>query len=156
MTAHIKGVQELIDRAEITDALTRYTLAVDDGDWDALDTVFAADATIDYSESGGTVGELAEVKKWLAEMLPAFSQKRLHTIGQVGITFTDEGAAPDASGFASAEVVAYFDNPMVISDGSGGERVVEVGGRYRHFFVRTPEGWRSRHLHEEVFWTRGF
>ncbi|WP_406032821.1 nuclear transport factor 2 family protein [Nocardioides sp. NBC_00163] len=146
MTGHIKGVQELIDRAEITDALTRYTLAVDDGDWDALDTVFAADATIDYSESGGTVGELAEVKKWLAEMLPAFSQKRLHTIGQVGITFTDEGA----------EVIAYFDNPMVISDGSGGERVVEVGGRYRHAFVRTPEGWRSRHLHEEVFWTRGF
>jgi len=139
-------VQELIDRAEITDVLTRYTLAVDDGDWDALDTVFAADATIDYSESGGTVGELAEVKKWLAEMLPAFSQKRLHTIGQVGITFTDEGA----------EVIAYFDNPMVISDGSGGERVVEVGGRYRHSFVRTPEGWRSRHLHEEVFWTRGF
>lgn len=139
-------VQELIDRAEITDALTRYTLAVDDGDWDALDTVFAADATIDYSESGGTVGTLADVKKWLAEMLPAFSQKRLHTIGQVGITFTDEGA----------EVVAYFDNPMVIADEPGGERVVEIGGRYRHFFVRTPEGWRSRDLHEEVFWTRGF
>ncbi|MGY0385424.1 nuclear transport factor 2 family protein [Nocardioides sp. WG-D5] len=146
MTAHIEGVQELIDRAEITDALTRYTLAVDDGDWDALDTVFAADATIDYSESGGTVGEVADVKKWLAEMLPAFSSKRLHTIGQVAITFTDEGA----------DVVAYFDNPMVIADGSGGERVVEVGGRYRHNFVRTPDGWRSRHLHEEVFWTRGF
>ncbi|SDJ81974.1 SnoaL-like domain-containing protein [Nocardioides sp. YR527] len=139
-------LQELIDRAEITDALTRYTLAVDDGDWDALDTVFAGDATIDYSESGGTVGEVADVKKWLAEMLPAFSSKRLHTIGQVGITFTEEGA----------EVVAYFDNPMVIADGSGGERVVEVGGRYRHSFVRTPQGWRSRHLHEEVFWTRGF
>ncbi|MFD7074318.1 nuclear transport factor 2 family protein [Nocardioides sp. NPDC057577] len=139
-------VQELIDRAEITDALTRYTLAVDDGDWDALDTVFAPDATIDYSESGGTVGEVADVKKWLAEMLPAFSSKRLHTIGQVGITFTETGA----------DVVAYFDNPMVIADGSGGERVVEVGGRYRHSFVRTPDGWRSRHLHEEVFWTRGF
>ena len=139
-------LQELIDRAEITDALTRYTLAVDDGDWDALDTVFAADATIDYSESGGTVGGFPEVKAWLAEMLPAFSSKRLHTVGQVSITFNEEGA----------EVVAYFDNPMVIADGQGGERLVEVGGRYRHFFVRTPEGWRSRHLHEEVFWTRGF
>ncbi|GGU34820.1 nuclear transport factor 2 family protein [Nocardioides albus] len=146
MTAHINGMQELIDRAEITDALTRYTLAVDDGDWDALDTVFAADATIDYSESGGTVGDFPDVKKWLAEMLPAFSQKRLHTIGQVGISFTDEGA----------DVVAYFDNPMVISDGSGGERVVEVGGRYHHRFIRTPDGWRSHHLHEQVFWTRGF
>ncbi|TQL68521.1 SnoaL-like protein [Nocardioides albertanoniae] len=149
-------VHELIDRTEITDAITRYTLAVDDGDWDALDTVFAPDATIDYSESGGTVGSFPEVKAWLAEMLPAFSSKRLHTVGQVAITFTGEGAAPDASGFASADVVAYFDNPMVISDGSGGERVVEVGGRYRHTFVRTPDGWRSRHLHEEVTWTRGF
>ncbi|MEI7057304.1 nuclear transport factor 2 family protein [Nocardioides sp. CCNWLW239] len=139
-------LQMLSDRAEITDALTRYTLAVDDGDWDALDTVFTADATIDYSESGGTVGAFPEVKAWLAEMLPAFSSKRLHTVGQVGITFTDDGA----------DVVAYFDNPMVISDGAGGERVVEVGGRYRHTFVRTSDGWRSRHLHEEVFWTRGF
>lgn len=139
-------LQMLSDRAEITDALTRYTLAVDDGDWDALDTVFTSDATIDYSESGGTVGAFPEVKAWLAEMLPAFSSKRLHTVGQVGITFTDEGA----------QVVAYFDNPMVISDGAGGERIVEVGGRYRHTFVRTPEGWRSRHLHEEVTWTRGF
>ncbi|MGH3352371.1 MAG: nuclear transport factor 2 family protein [Nocardioides sp.] len=139
-------LQELIDRAEITDAITRYTLAVDDGDWDALDTVFAPDATIDYSESGGAVGAFPEVKKWLAEMLPAFSSRRLHTVGQVAITFNEEGA----------DVVAYFDNPMVIADGQGGERIVEVGGRYRHFFVRTPRGWRSRHLHEEVFWTRGF
>lgn len=141
-------LQELIDRAEITDALTRYTLAVDDGDWDALDTVFTPDAAIDYSESGGTVGAFPEVKAWLAEMLPAFSSKRLHTVGQISYGFSDSGE--------EAEVVAYFDNPMVIADGSGGERVVEVGGLYRHTFVRTPQGWRSRKLHEEVTWTRGF
>jgi len=37
-----------------------------------------------------------------------------------------------------------------------GERVVEVGGTYHHSFVRTPDGWRSRRLHERVAWTRGF
>ncbi|MEU0314204.1 nuclear transport factor 2 family protein [Nocardioides sp. NPDC006273] len=141
-------IQRLIDRAEIADALTRYTLAVDTGDWDALDTVFTSDAAIDYSESGGTVGAFPEVKAWLAEMLPAFSSRRLHTVGQISYAFSDSGD--------EAEIVAYFDNPMVISDGSDGERVVEVGGLYRHTFVRTPQGWRSRKLHEEVTWTRGF
>lgn len=141
-------IQRLIDRAEIADALTRYTLAVDTGDWDALDTVFTPDAAIDYSESGGTVGAFPEVKAWLAEMLPAFSSRRLHTVGQISYAFS--------SSAEEAEVIAYFDNPMVISDGSDGERVVEVGGLYRHAFVRTPQGWRSRKLHEEVTWTRGF
>ena len=139
-------LNDLIDRAEIADALTRYTLAVDTGDWNALDTVFAPDATIDYSESGGTVGAFPEVKAWLAEMLPAFSAKRLHTIGQISYELAGD----------DAKVTAYFDNPMVISDGSGGERVVEVGGLYHHEFVRTHDGWRSRRLHEEVTWTRGF
>lgn len=141
-------LQMLIDRTEITDALTRYTLAVDTGDWDALDTVFTPDAAIDYSESGGISGAFPEVKAWLAEMLPAFSSKRLHTVGQISYGFADSGD--------EAEIVAYFDNPMVISDGSDRERVVEVGGLYRHTFVRTPQGWRSRRLHEEVTWTRGF
>ncbi|MBM9458528.1 nuclear transport factor 2 family protein [Nocardioides sp. zg-536] len=141
-------LQELIDRAQITDALTRYTVAVDTGDFDLLDTVFTPDALIDYSESGGVVDAYPAVKAWLAEALPAFSRHRLHTVGQVGFDF--------AEGDDSADVLAYFDNPMRISDGRGGERVVEVGGIYRHTFVRTPAGWRSRRLYEQVVWTRGF
>ena len=78
---------ELSDRAEINDALIRYTIAIDTGEFDRLDTVFTPDAQIDYSESGGTVGGFAEVKPWLAENLPAFSTRRMHTLGQVSIAF---------------------------------------------------------------------
>lgn len=141
-------VDELLARTEIADALTRYTIAVDTGSWDDLDTVFTPDATIDYSESGGLSASYAEVKPWLAENLPAFSARRLHTLGQVATTLAGSGD--------EAEVTAYFHNPMVISDGRGGTRVVEVGGLYHHTFVRTPDGWRSRALREEVVWTRGF
>lgn len=139
---------ELVDRAEITDALTRYTRAVDEGDFDRLDTVFTPDAHIDYTESGGVADTFAVVKPWLAANLPAFSRHRLHTIGQVEFAFDAERR--------TCEVVAYFDNPMRVDDGKGGERVVEVGGLYRHSFVRTPHGWRSERLHEQVVWTRGF
>ena len=141
-------LQQLIDRAEIADALTRYTLAVDEGDFDRLDTVFTADARIDYTESGGVADVFPVVKAWLAEALPGFSTQRIHMLGQISYEFAESGD--------EAEVTAYFHNPMRIGDGKGGERVVEVGGLYRHVFVRTDAGWRSRQLHEQVVWTRGF
>ena len=82
-------IAELSDRTEINEALNRYTIAIDTGEFDRLDTVFTPDAQIDYSESGGMVGGLPEVKPWLAENLPAFSKKRMHTLGQVAISFAN-------------------------------------------------------------------
>ncbi|NYI44222.1 hypothetical protein BJ993_001302 [Nocardioides aromaticivorans] len=141
-------LQELSDRAEIADAITRYTLAVDEGDFDRLDTVFTPDAHIDYTESGGVADAYPVVKAWLAEALPGFSTHRIHMLGQLAFDFADSRD--------EAAVTAYFHNPMRIADGRGGERVVEVGGLYQHTFVRTDAGWRSRRLHEKVVWTRGF
>ncbi len=138
-------LQEISDRLEIADVLTRYTRAIDTGDWDKLDTVFTPDAEIDYTESGGIAAGFAEVKPWLAEMLPMFFSKRMHTLGQLDYTLRGD----------EADVTAYFDNPMLMDDGQGGQKVVEVGGIYHHTLVRTADGWRSRKLHEEVIWKRG-
>ncbi len=146
-------LQQLSDRAEITDVLTRYTRAIDTGNWDLLDTVFTPDAAIDYTESGGIVAAYPEVKPWLAEMLPAFFPKRMHTLGQLDIAVSGDDAT----------CTAYFHNPMPLPSpagtdsqgGEGNEKIVEIGGLYHHTLVRTPDGWRSRKLHEEVVWKRG-
>ena len=135
-------LQQISDRLEITDVLIRYTRAIDSGDWDKLDTVFTPDAAIDYTESGGIAAAFPEVKPWLAEMLPAFFPKRMHTIGQLDIQVAGD----------EATCTAYFDNPMPMDDGQGGEKIIEIGGLYHHEMVRTPDGWRSRKLHEEVVW----
>ena len=135
---------DLADRAEIADVLTRYTRAIDTGDWDRLDTVFTPDAEIDYTASGGIVGSFAEVKPWLAQMLPIFP-RRMHLLGQLDIAL--EGG--------TAEVTAYFHNPMVLPREDGAERLVELGGLYHHRLRRTPDGWRSHHLVEEIVWKRG-
>lgn len=135
---------EISDRLEIGEVLVRYTRAIDTGDWDALDTVFTADAAIDYTESGGIAGAYPEVKAWLAEVLPAFFPLRLHTLGQVDTRLDGD----------TAEITAYFHNPMPMADGHGGETIVEFGGLYEHRLVRTPEGWRSRQLHERIIWKR--
>ena len=138
-------LQQISDRLEITDVLIRYTRAIDTGDWDKLDTVFTADAAIDYTESGGMAAAFPEVKPWLAEMLPAFFPKRMHTLGQLDVAVTGD----------EATCSAYFHNPMPMDDGQGGEKIVEFGGIYHHTMTRTPDGWRSRKLHEEVVWKRG-
>lgn len=138
-------LQTLSDRAEITDLLTRYTRAIDTGEWDWLDAVFAPDAQIDYTQSGGIAAAYPEVKPWLAEMLPAFFPKRMHTLGQLDIRIDGD----------EASCSAYFHNPMPMDDGAGGEKIVEFGGIYHHTLARTPDGWRSVRLFEEVVWKRG-
>ncbi len=138
-------LQEISDRLEAADVLTRYTRAIDTGDWDLLDTVFTADATIDYTQSGGITGGYDVVKPWLAEVLPAFFLRRMHMLGQVETVLAGD----------TATTSAYFHNPMVMADGAGGEKVVELGGIYHHELVRTADGWRSRRLHEQIVWKRG-
>lgn len=138
-------LQTLSDRAEITDLLTRYTRAIDTGEWDWLDAVFAPDAQIDYTQSGGIAAAYPEVKPWLAEMLPAFFPKRMHTLGQLDIRIDGD----------EASCSAYFHNPMPMDDGAGGEKIVEFGGIYHHTLARTADGWRSVRLFEEVVWKRG-
>jgi hypothetical protein len=135
----------LSDRAEIYDVLVRYTRAIDTGEWDWLDTVFTADAQIDYTQSGGIAAAYPEVKPWLAEMLPAFFPKRMHTLGQLDLRIDGD----------EASCSAYFHNPMPMDDGAGGEKIVEFGGIYHHTLARTADGWRSVRLFEEVVWKRG-
>jgi hypothetical protein len=133
----------LSDRLEIDDLLTTYTMAIDEGDWDALDQVFTPDAHLDYSASGGTVGAFPEVKAWLAEMLPIFAGMQ-HLLGQKKVVIRGD----------EADVRAYFYNPMVIDQPDGAKWHLDIAGVYVHSLVRTPDGWRSRRLVEELLWER--
>jgi hypothetical protein len=139
----VLDTRQLSDRIEIADLLTRYTRAVDTGEWDLLDTVFTEDASIDYTATGGIRGELPAVKAWLAEVLPMFP-RRQHVLGQSEVLLDGD----------RADVTTYFLNPMVLPQEDGGEALWEFGGYYHHELVRTPEGWRSRRLVEELAWKR--
>ena len=139
-------LQELSDRAEITDVLVRYTRAIDTGDWDRLDTVFTPDAHIDYSASGGHVGSFPEVKAWLSETLPMFTGMQ-HYVTQKDVRI--DAVDPDR-----ADVRVYFYNPMVFHEAEGKKPLMDLGGYYHHELVRTPDGWRSRRLVEELVWER--
>lgn len=132
-------LQRLIDRAEIADLLTAYTRAVDQRRYAEAAAVFTDDAVLDYSAVGGPVTNARDALAWVGEMMAAFDRFQ-HVLGQLEYAFD----GPDR-----ARVTAYFLNPMV-----AGDAMVEVGGYYHHELVRTPDGWRSRRMVDDLVWTR--
>ena len=139
-------LQELVDRQQITDLVTRYTVAVDTRSWGDLYDVFTTDAVLDYTPTGGPKDRPEVVIPWIEQGLAGFDRFQ-HVIGQVAIDFD----GPD-----EARVTAYFTNPMVSVGPDGTEKLWEVGGYYRHVVVRTADGWRSRSIVDELVWHRGY
>jgi ketosteroid isomerase-like protein len=136
-------LQTISDRIEIDDLITTYTRSVDTLDWDRFTTVFTADATIDYTASGGQKGTRDEIRAWLAETLPMFSAMQ-HYVAQKEVQLDGD----------TAEVRVYLMNPMQIAQPDGGTWQLDFGGYYLHKLVRTSDGWRSRELVEEFAWKR--
>jgi 3-phenylpropionate/cinnamic acid dioxygenase small subunit len=133
---------ETLDRIEIDSLLTRYATAVDTRDWDLYQTVFTADAVIDYTSSGGIRGELAEVTKWLADALSIFS------MSQHMVTNRDIRVAGD-----TATSRSYFYNPMGRTKRDGSLDLMFVGGYYRDQLRRTGEGWRITERIQDTAWS---
>ena len=132
------NIEHVVDRIEITDFFSRYARAVDTRDWDLYRTLFTIDAHIDYSSSGGPVGNLEETVSFLSKALDMFEMSQ-HLVTNIEVLEKEEN---------EADVLALFNNPMRLK---GGE-IWFVGGRYRHELIRSDAGWKSRKLVEETLW----
>ncbi len=131
-------IQQISDRLEIEALLARYARAVDTKDWELWRSVFTEDALVDYSSAGAIAGQRDEVADWLAAALAEMPMMQ-HFITNI---------EADVSGDTAA-VRAMFYNPMRLP---GAPDPSYCGGYYHHTLVRTPAGWRSRHLREENAW----
>jgi len=85
-------LEELYDRLEIDELLTRYATAIDTKNFDLLDQVFTPDAHLDYTTAGGIAGDFPTVKAWLAEVLPHFPQYQ-HVVGNRNVTLDGDTAS---------------------------------------------------------------
>jgi hypothetical protein len=135
------SLQEISDRLEIQDLFARYSFAIDERDWDALDRVFTPDAWIDYTESGGEKGGYPQMKRWLALAL-----KRFPTYQHLAAT-----SRIDLDGDTATSRTILF-NPMVHPAADGTPQTFFIGLWYRDRLVRTPEGWRIAERHEDMSW----
>ena len=135
------SLQELSDRLEIQDLLTRYTVAIDQKDWKLLDTCFTPDAKLDYTQTGGIAGDYPTVRAWLEKALAAFPMT-VHYISNSTVKLDGDRAAART----------YVINPMGFPKPDGSLHIFTVGGYYVDDLVRTPEGWRiARRMEESAF-----
>jgi len=133
------SLQEISDRIEIDDLLTRYATGVDRRDWDLWETCFTSDAWIDYSAFGGTSGGVKEVRAWLEKTLAIFSMSQ-HMVINREVSLEGD----------TATCRSGFFNPMALPEGEGGGTLLWFdGGYYCDELVRTGEGWRIRKRVEE-------
>jgi hypothetical protein len=133
-------LEELFDRLEIDELLTRYATAIDSKTFDLLDDVFTPDAHVDYTSAGGIAGDFPTVKAWLSEVLPYFPEYQ-HVVGNRDVAVDGDNATS----------ISKFFNPMV--QGSGD--MFFVGGEYHDKLVRTADGWRIAERIEKNKWTYG-
>lgn len=126
------------DELDITALLNGYARAVDTKDWELYRSVFTDDAVIDYSANGIPAGSRDEIA--------AFLEQAFATIPMSMHYITNVEADVDGD---TAHVRAMFYNPTQLP---GVAELSYFGGYYFHDLVRTPDGWRSRHLREEAVW----
>lgn len=137
-------LQQLADRFEIEDVLTRYAWAIDSKNFDELDDVFTPDAHVDYTSSGGEAGAYPQIKAWLAKVLPHFPAYQHHVTNKQ-ITIDGDKATSRAE----------FYNPMIMAKPDGTTSIFFVGGEYHDELVRTSQGWRISDRLEKSIWTDG-
>ena len=136
------SLQEISDRLEIQDLFARYSFAIDERDWDALDRVFTPDASIDYSETGGAKGSLNEIKAWLPKALERFPAFQ-HMVATTKLDLEGDRA--------SSRTILF--NPMVHRNDAGENTTFFIGLWYRDTLVRTGDGWRIAERCEELGYT---
>jgi hypothetical protein len=136
--------QELSDRFELQDLCYRYADIIDSKDFDALAAeVFTADAHIDYSVFGGSVGGVEDTIAFLKhalteELFPAHQ----HLNANIQLKLDGDRA--------SGRVMCF--NPQEISLPQGGTRVFMLGLWYLDNYRRTAAGWRIASRIEEKSW----
>ncbi|UXA19842.1 nuclear transport factor 2 family protein [Mycobacterium sp. SMC-4] len=131
--------QQVVDELEIRGLLSRYARGVDTKDWELYRSVFTENAVIDYSSAGIPPGLRDEIVDLFSRTFEAIPWT-MHYITNVEITEIDGD---------TASVRAMFYNPMQLP---GMAEQSACGGYYHHDLVRTPDGWRSRHLREDNVW----
>lgn len=138
--------QELKDRLEIAELMSRYSWALSDRDWAAWQAVFAPGATVDYSTAGGPVGTPAEAAEAFGAMLGLFDVTLSQGTNLV-ITFESEDRATSRSMYRM----------LMRIPGSGETPVptyMEAQGEYHDTLVRTGGGWRIERRYEALAYVR--
>lgn len=138
MTDALRAIQ---DRREIEELMYRYAEMVDQRDWKEMDRIFALEATIDYTSTGGVAGPFRETLAWLDRALESWPVN-LHIVTNLMIEIEGD----------TARTRCYFHAPMGRNGSDGEQLIITNAGRYEDRLARTSDGWRivERVCHQTI------
>ncbi|MEO2104805.1 MAG: nuclear transport factor 2 family protein [Actinomycetota bacterium] len=148
-------IDDLLDRAQITEALMRYAQGVDRRDWDAVRAAYHDDAYDDHGPYKGGVDGLVD---WISGRHESIAQS-MHLIGNVVIDLDGDTARSDAYCLVfqrqreDAETTpAMFENAHQADEGAP---TIEICCRYVDEMQRRDGVWRISHrtVVYEWMWT---
>ena len=132
-------LQDLIDRSEIVDLVSRLGLWLDDKRWDEARSILTEDATA--KTPGGSVAGIDQLTEQARRnhLVPTH-----HVITNVLIDLDGDRAT------VGANLIATFVNGHEVSGPH-----FHLGERYSFQAVRTPHGWRLSHVESRPLWSIG-
>lgn len=137
-------LQELADRADLTDLVARQGLWLDELGFDDAEqtaAVFTADATVE------TPGGRAEGRQTLSAQARRNHERYARTQHQTSNILIDlDGDRADVR----ANLLA-----TLVRDAAVPEPTLTLGERYRFEAVRTAQGWRFSHVEVTLVWRSG-
>ena len=138
---NLVDLQELLDRAQITDVIVRTALAQDAHDWQAVADCFAPEAV--YLHPGGRMeGVEAIVERSRRALEPLDGSQ--HLIGSIQVTVAgDDG-----------RTTSYFQAQHVRHAAAGGA-LYAIAGTYHDTFARRHGQWRIVERRQEYSWREG-
>lgn len=137
---------DLIDRAEIHDALMKYSTGIDCRQWDVYRSLFTDEVDVDFSSWSGDPGGTMKADDWVAgvrSVLSGFDGTQ-HMLTNIVITVDGDEAV----------VVPYMQAHHYINI-DGEHHLHSIGGHYCHVMIRTENGWKSRSCTLTVTWEKG-
>jgi hypothetical protein len=135
----VLGPERQADVLAIRELAVSYAHAVDDRDWARFEALFASDATIDYTASGGMTGSPAEVAAWMPDALSVFTWS-LHSISTHEVRFTGSGHATGRVHLVNRNGVEWEGEPELL----------DIIGLYLDEYVRVGERWRFAVRRERI------
>lgn len=141
-------VQHLLDRAQITDVIGRYSYGMDSRDWELYRSAWTDEIALDFSELELYEKPIETIRAddWVCALQAFFADMPQSQHVKVPVSFEIDGD--------KAVVLAVMQGKHWMPTSTGGPTQTVVG-YYRDELVRTPEGWKICALKELVHWNEG-
>jgi ketosteroid isomerase-like protein len=133
--------QEVVDKQDIAEVLSRYVLSQDAHDWAAFATCFTPDAS--YVHPKGEIHGIDAITDRSRRALEPLTASQ-HMLGSVLVTLDGD----------EADAISYFVSQHVRIGAPGGD-LYAIGGTYRDRLTRTPEGWKIARRVQDYSWKDG-